>query len=242
MTAVFLHGVPETYRIWDGIRARLGEMPSVSVALPGFGSPLPNGFSATKDAYIDWIIAELEKQPHPVDLVGHDWGSLFTLRIASVRPDLIRSWSGGGATIRAVKVWHALAHIWQTEGEGEDWMAKADLDALTARFIENGVGPCSARAMANHVDATMKACILNLYRSAVDVGYSWEPDLARIKAPGLMIWGDQDPMSRSASLEDQEADAAMAPAVRLEGCGHWWPLQKAADAADALLGHWKQCD
>jgi pimeloyl-ACP methyl ester carboxylesterase len=49
----------------------------------------------------------------------------------------------------------------------------------------------------SHVDDTMKRCILVLYRSAIHVGLEWTEDLARITAPGLVLWGEADPFADS---------------------------------------------
>jgi pimeloyl-ACP methyl ester carboxylesterase len=50
MTTVFLHGLPETSRIWDGLR---GARDSIALSLPGFGTERPADFTATKDAYAE---------------------------------------------------------------------------------------------------------------------------------------------------------------------------------------------
>lgn len=56
MTIVFVHGVPETGVIWNGVRAHLGdEKKSVALDLPGFGTSRPVGFGATKDEYAAWL-------------------------------------------------------------------------------------------------------------------------------------------------------------------------------------------
>jgi len=60
---------------------------------PGFGAPVPPGFPCTRLAYRDWLISEIEKIGHPVDLLGHDWGAGHTYAVAAVRPDLLRSWA-----------------------------------------------------------------------------------------------------------------------------------------------------
>jgi pimeloyl-ACP methyl ester carboxylesterase len=49
MTVIFVHGVPETSALWEGVRAHL-DGDSIAVDLPGFGTPRPAGFGATKDA------------------------------------------------------------------------------------------------------------------------------------------------------------------------------------------------
>ena len=51
MTAVFVHGVPETPAIWDGLLAALDRPDTVALSLPGFDSARPGGFAATMDEY-----------------------------------------------------------------------------------------------------------------------------------------------------------------------------------------------
>ena len=78
---VLVHGVPESAALWDLLRAALaGE--SAALALPGFATPRPAGFGATKDDYVDWLVGEIEQFDAPVDLVGHDWGAALTYRVA----------------------------------------------------------------------------------------------------------------------------------------------------------------
>ena len=98
MPAVLVHGVPDTAQLWDGVRAHLSRTDIVTPGLPGFATPVPPGFTATKEAYVDWLIAQIEAIGEPVDLVGHDWGSLLVQRVVSLRPDLIRTWAAGAAS------------------------------------------------------------------------------------------------------------------------------------------------
>ena len=112
----------------------------VAADLPGFAHPAPEGFPATKEAYVEWIVEQLEKLGGGVDLVGHDWGSLLVQRVASIRPDLLASVACGGAAVDVEYPWHPLAQVWQTPGEGEKYME----EELTAEFgiehlVENGV-------------------------------------------------------------------------------------------------------
>src|ERR1700710_2022152 len=97
MTIVLVHGNPETAAIWDPLRAALGRDDVVALSPPGFGAPVPDGFDATSDEYVTWLIDELEALRDagrdPIDLVGHDWGGGHVQRLAAARPDLIRSWA-----------------------------------------------------------------------------------------------------------------------------------------------------
>ncbi len=158
MTAVFVHGNLDTYHVWDAVRRLLPDTESVALGLPGFGCPIPAGFTATKGEYVDWLIAALERQSGPVDLVGHDWGCILTMRIASLRPDLVRSWAAGSGPVSGTYVWHPLAQIWQTPGDGETWMINFDPAAYAASQIGNNIPPDVVHATANRVDVLMKDC------------------------------------------------------------------------------------
>src|SRR5207302_8222072 len=91
-----------------------------ALSLPGFDSARPAGFGATMDEYAAWLAAELERLGGPVDLVGHDWGGGFVVRVVSTRPDLVRSWVTDAAGLGDVEFeWHDFAKIWQTPDAGE---------------------------------------------------------------------------------------------------------------------------
>lgn len=237
MPAVFIHGVPDTYRVWDQVRGHLSRTDTIALSLPGFGSPLPDGFSAAKEDYVDWIIKELEQQPAPVDLVGHDWGCLLVVRVASLRPDLVRTWAAGGGPVSKDYKWHELARIWQTPGAGEEWVAGFDAAQLRQQLVEYDLPADCAAETASHVDRRMLDCILRLYRSAVTVGSEWQPGLANITAPGLVLWGISDPACPVAFADALGRDAKAQRVLKLD-TGHWFPQQKPMNVAQALEEHW----
>jgi pimeloyl-ACP methyl ester carboxylesterase len=237
MPAVFVHGVPETHVIWDPIRSKVSRKDTIAVDMPGFGAPVPAGFDATKEAYANWLIAEIEKIGEPVDLVGHDWGSLLTIRVASIRPDLIRTWTGGSGAIHPDYVWHDMARMWQTPGVGEQVLQAMTGDALKAALGGGGIPQESVDMIADAVDDTMKDCILKLYRSAVTVGTEWWGDLKNAPKRGMLIWGADDPYM-AVKFAEGLAKETGARLVNLPATGHWWPLQRPAEAAAALEKHW----
>ena len=241
MPVVFVHGVPETARLWDGVRAAVGHADTVAVALPGFGCARPAGFGSTKEEYVDWLIAELGRFGEPVDLVGHDWGGGFTLRVATLRPDLLRSWVSDAAGLGDVRFeWHEFAKIWQTPGAGEDFFRQQlalSVEERASTFTGFGVPEAEARALAAGLDDTMAESILALYRSAVDVGREWGPAIASIRKPGLVVIPEHDPFL-AAGLAETTARNAGAEIARLGGVGHWWPLQAPERGAEILSTFW----
>jgi pimeloyl-ACP methyl ester carboxylesterase len=241
MTAVFVHGVPETPAVWRGLLAVLDRPDTVTLSLPGFDSARPAGFGATMDEYAAWLAAELERLGAPVDLVGHDWGGGLVVRVVSTRPELVRSWVTDAAGVGDPGFeWHDFAKIWQTPQAGEqfwDQQLAASAQERAGVFQMFGVPEEPALDLASHISRTMAECILDLYRSAVDVGKQWGPDFVAIPAPGLVITPGEDPFLSAASSVKGAARAG-AKTVALDGLGHWWMLQDPARAAATLREFW----
>lgn len=237
MTAVFVHGVPETEHLWDALRERLSRKDTVAVSLPGFGVDAPEGFGCTKEEYVDWLIREVEGIGGPVDIVGHDWGALLSARLVQLRPDLVRTWAIGGAAIDEGYDWHPTAKMWQTPGMGEQVMAGMSPEALVTALANEGVPLEVARDVASRVDGRMKSSILPLYRSAVTYMKEWHADVEKMRArPGLLIWGEKDPYMQLVFARKM-AERAGARLVTVPG-SHWWPVQFPAEAAAYLEEFW----
>jgi pimeloyl-ACP methyl ester carboxylesterase len=238
MPAVFVHGVPDTHRVWNPLLASLRRKDVVTLSLPGFGSPLPEGFTPVKEQYVDWLIAQLEAIPQPIDLVAHNWGALLAYRTLSLRPNLARTWAAGGAPLDSTYKWHAAASRWQTPEVGERVMEATTPDAMRQGLIAAAVPASDAAETAAHLDATMKACILNLYRSAIHVGNEWEADLANVPLGGLVLWGEKDPYA-AAEFGARLAQRTRATFCSVSGCGHWWQLERPREVATLLESLWK---
>jgi pimeloyl-ACP methyl ester carboxylesterase len=239
MPAFLVHGNPDSSALWDGVIEQLDAYGEEIVAadLPGFAHPAPEGFPATKESYVEWIVEQLEKLGGNVDLVGHDWGSLLVQRVASIHPDLLASVACGGAAVDTEYPWHPLAQVWQTPGEGEKYME----EELTPEFgiehlVENGV-PREYAERNIWLQDYGKDSILKIYRSAIQIGAEWQPDLEKLDLPAMVLWGRTDPY---VPLEFGERLAArMKGELVVLGCGHWWPFEKPVETAEALLRHWQ---
>jgi pimeloyl-ACP methyl ester carboxylesterase len=236
MPAFLVHGVPDTAMLWDELRAHLDRNDVIAPTMPGFTTPVPAGFDATKDAYASWLIEQVEAVGEPVDIVGHDWGALLVQRLVSLRPYLVRTWAVGSGPVDPDYVWHDTAKIWQMPEAGEQLMQAITAEAMASALVQQGLDAGYARAVGDKIDDTMKDCILKLYRSATRVAEEWPPLSAPVP-PGLVIFGADDPYV--APLFGQRlADRTGAKFVSFEDCSHWWPHQRAAEAAALLDEHW----
>jgi len=237
---VLVHGNPETHAVWEPVAGLLARSDVHTPDLPGFGCPVPAGFDATKEAYADWLVSEIEGLGRPVHLVGHDWGGILTVRVAETRPDLVVSWcSDAVGLFHPSYVWHDLAQVWQTPGDGEanvEALAGMDPADAVAGFEALGIPSAQATAFIEAFDAAMGTSVLALYRSAVpELLVPWLTavgDAAR--RPGLAVHATDDPFIGDGRLIAEAAGTAGAEVVILEGLGHWWMLQDPALAVRTL--------
>jgi pimeloyl-ACP methyl ester carboxylesterase len=247
MTIVLVHGNPETDAIWGplvDVLARDGRDDIVRLSPPGFGAPLPDGFAATYLDYRDWLEERLAAFDEPIDLVGHDWGGGHVMNVVMHRPELVRSWASDVVGLFDPDyVWHDLAQVWQTPGEGEqlvDTLMEGTLEDRTERMASMGIPQDVATSIAAAQGPEMGQAILWLYRSArqpalAEAGRALENAAAR---PGLSLLATDDPYVGSDELRRRAADRAGARTEVLDGLGHWWMLQDPARGAAALTDFW----
>lgn len=239
---LFLHGVPDTPSMWEPLigELRLDDGAYRAPAMPGFVDPLPAGFSATKEAYVDWYIDEIERahaDAGPVDLVGHDWGAIITVRVASLRPDLVNTWCVANALPHPDYKWHSIARRWQTPLLGELIMAMTRKEAMCKALHAAGIPADLASKEASHLSPHMKRAILKLYRSAKTTGADWWEATSNLPDRGLVFWGVDDPYVPVEIADKFCADTG----TRLEkqtDTGHWSVIERADVLADLLREHW----
>jgi pimeloyl-ACP methyl ester carboxylesterase len=249
MTVVLVHGNPETAAVWDPLRTELGRDDVVALSPPGFGGPVPDGWGATADEYLEWLVGELEGIGGPIDLVGHDWGGGHVLRLAATRPDLIRSWvSDVLGLLDPEYVWHEFAQVWQTPGEGEAsieaWRAMPT-EEFVATFVGIGVPEQAARESAGLLAGPDTGrCILALYRSAAQPKLKeWGDELARAeRRPALAVIPSEDPYLGGVEMNRRAAARCGAQVAVLEGLAHWWMLEDPSQGAAVLTKFFASLD
>jgi pimeloyl-ACP methyl ester carboxylesterase len=244
MTVVLVHGNPETDAVWDPLVEVLGRDDVARLSPPGFGAPLPDGWPATYLDYRDWLERELTKFDDPIDLVGHDWGGGHVINVVMHRPALVRSWASDIIGIFDPDyVWHDLAQVWQTPGDGEalvETMMGGTLQDRAEQLTGLGLTPAVATSLAAGQGPDMGRAILALYRSAAqpaiaEAGRNLENAAAR---PGLSILASEDHYVGSDEIRRRAAERAGARTEVLDGLGHWWMVQDPSRGAAALTQFW----
>ena len=252
MTIAFVHGNPETDAIWGDLVDELadrGVADMVLLAPPGFGVPIPDGWSATREEYRDWLVDQLVRLAArgPVDVVGHDWGAGHVFGLLEVQPDLVRSWACDcTGLIHPDYVWHDMAQLWQTPGVGEEVMVgmrAASSEERVAMMTASGMSAVAAGDVADSLDG-MTDCILPLYRSGAQPAVS---DLGSALCsmdlpPGLAIDPSEDPYVGPAGRAAEMALRLGARHAPLDGAGHWWMCERPAEASAILMDFWAGLD
>jgi pimeloyl-ACP methyl ester carboxylesterase len=248
MTIVFVHGLPETSAIWDPL-LRIVDGESIAVSLPGFGVPRPEGFTGTKDAYAEWLAGVLRRIEEPVDVVAHDIGALFTMRVASGTDVPLRSWAVDVANIFHPRfVWPEWVHMLQTPGTGEQMLkvvreAEADNPMSTASRLVGGGAPSTlALSIGNAHDEVMSRSILDFYRSAVPnvSAWWWEEIAGPTRSRGLVLLLPDPPEDEAMSIEVGERLGA--EFARLDGLNHCWMAEAPEVVAPVLERFWASLD
>ena len=239
---LFLHGVPDTPSMWEPLIGELGLSDDAyrAPAMPGFIAPLPIGFSATKEAYVDWYIDEIERAhaaAGPVDLVGHDWGAIITVRVASLRPDLVNTWCVANALPHPVYKWHRMARMWQTPLLGELMISLARKEAICKALHAAGIPADLASKEASHWSPHMRGAILKLYRSAKTAGTDWWEATKNLPERGLVFWGVDDPYV-PVSIAESFCEQTGTRLEKQADTGHWSIIERADVLAALLRTHW----
>ena len=247
MTKVFVHGNPETSAIWSPLLEHLADRRITDVIClspPGFGAPVPHGFGATRREYVEWLAAELKAIGGDIDLVGHDWGAGHVFGVLEAYPGIVRTWATDCAgLLHRDYVWHEAAQGWQTPGTGEQMMhglVGMDDDAFVAAFGALGFTETVAREMKLGINNDMADCVVRLYRDAAQpvMRLLGERFVQARPRRGLVIIAENDHYAGPHETHEEIARLVDAKVSRLEGCGHWWMVEKPLEAARMLASHW----
>jgi pimeloyl-ACP methyl ester carboxylesterase len=244
---VLLHGFPDSLHMWRRVVPHLLQAGHRVVAIDqrGFGSSaVPQG----RTHYgIDQLVADVTAVldalglRDPVHLMGHDWGAVVTWCLCIMHPQRVRS-------AVAISVGHPRAYAragleqkrkglytlgWQFPGLAERWLAANDWVRMRHWLRQNPDADACVRDLARPGRLTAG---LNWYRANLVpvLGRRWPA----CPVPMLGIWSSED----HCLAEDQMAGSERYMAApwryqRIDGAGHWLPLERPAQVAQ-LAAEW----
>jgi pimeloyl-ACP methyl ester carboxylesterase len=217
-----LHGWARTHRDFDALlTAGPGTIDAVALDLPGFGaSPEPPEAwgSARYAEEVGLVLGALET---PAVVLGHSFGGMVAVQLAVARPDEVKALVlvgvprlTGSTSARRPPVGYRLTRTLRKLR----LVSEARLDAARAKYGSDDY---------RRAQGVMRQVLVR------SLSESLEHQLARLRCPVHLVWGDDD---TAAPLAGAEAARDRIPtAVDLTVCagaGHLVPLT----ATDALRG------
>jgi pimeloyl-ACP methyl ester carboxylesterase/2-polyprenyl-6-methoxyphenol hydroxylase-like FAD-dependent oxidoreductase len=249
---VLLHGFPEFWYSWRHQLPALSAAGyrTVAVDLRGYNlSDKPRGVESyllpTLARDIERLIRALGSESASV--VGHDWGALLAWELAMRHPEVVerlailnlphpeRMKAGLRSARQLLRSWYV--GFFQIPVLSENYLRWGDF-AFIRRALRAGSPGSTPDDIERYVMAIARpgalTAAVNHYRGLVRLAIREPNRSVPIKAPVLIIWGEQDPYL---GAELAEPDLRWVPNLRIErvpDAGHWLQIDR-PEIVNALL-------
>jgi pimeloyl-ACP methyl ester carboxylesterase len=260
--ALLVHGLGGSATNWTDYAGLLRHRLDIeALDLPGFGKSGPardNDYSL--DAHVRTVIDYLEQSGRgPVHLVGNSMGGAISLLVASRRPDLVRTLTVISPAVPDLKIRvHVLKTDWrfalllvpmvgavalrklgavptETRVKGTIALCFADPTRLSDARFKEMVDEASARAANPWVDVAMLRSTRGLVRSMFFQARAGWAAMRTIKAPTLVLWGEQDKLVAADLAPFVAAAIPDSRLLVLDDVGHVAMMEDPETAARATL-------
>jgi pimeloyl-ACP methyl ester carboxylesterase len=240
---VLLHGFPDTSRLWRHQIDALSKSGHRCIAPDLRGRGRSERPTRVEDYGLAGMVRDITGMLAALgieraDLVGHDWGAALAWLVASLAPervDRLVVLSVGFPGAASAPKMEALQKAWyriliQSEGVAEDLFRKDDFYLM--RELLQGHGDLE-EYLADLADPAALTAGFNWYRANVPLErlLGPPPPLPLVNADTLGMFGTSDPYLVEADMTASQAKVnGRWRYERLEGVGHWIPL----DAPEVL--------
>lgn len=256
---ILLHGFPEGAESWSRQVAALARAGALAIAPDMRGYGQTDAPSRVEDYTLEALVAdvaELIKSFGRTDahVVGHDWGAIVAWHFASAHPEMTRSLTvlsvGHPAAVAAAtkadkdqQDRSRYIDLFLMEGKAERVLADDDYRRLRAMFK---LGPNPDAVPRAAVEVFVKSvsrpgrltASLNYYRANLGPN-RWTSMRRRdvdVKAPTVLLWGDQDPALGRLQAESTAAYVQSDYRLQvLEGAGHWLQFERPEEVSQTLV-------
>jgi pimeloyl-ACP methyl ester carboxylesterase len=228
-----LHGWRRSHRDFEAVvGASPGEPPldAVALDLPGFGaSPPPSEAWGSAD-YARAVAPVAEELASalggPLVVLGHSFGGRVALELASGRPELVRALVLTGVP-RLVEVGEGRGRAPASFRLGRALHRRGLLSDARMERLRHRHGSADYRAASG----VMRQVLVRT------VNERYEEELAQVRCPVELVWGDDDRDAPLAVARLAQARLRCGALTVCPGAGHLTPLTAAAALRTAALRH-----
>jgi haloalkane dehalogenase len=223
---MFVHGFPESSRMWVPLMRALSETGRRCVApdlfcLGDSDDPGPATFERNLDS-LAALHAELGFGR--VALVVHDWGGFVGLAWACDHPDQVSALVISDTGFFSDGRWHGMAEAIRGE-QGEALVSALDRDGFAALLRADGapLGDADVDAYWRpFAEGRGRQATLEFYRSMDFAKLEpYEGRLAELGVPTLLLWGAEDEFAPIGGAHRLAKQIPGAKLVAIEGAGHF---------------------
>ncbi len=237
---VMLHGAPDHRDEWRDLIGLLSpDYRCIALDLPGMGhfGPVPNDYDYRPRAQADWFEAWRKDAlgNQPFTLVAHDIGAIMAASWAALYPDPAQRVIVSNTVLSADHEWVGITKVWASPVMGPLFMATLIGPAFRFAFGKDfpGVRDDQIRSMYAGLTRSARRSLLAFYRKLTKPDFfdGVSDDLALLseRCDLTVAWGQDDIL-----IDPGEADRIGGRVIRLEGCGHWVPLERPDALADLV--------
>lgn len=227
-STVLLHGWRRSSADFVGVAAELArnDRSSVALDLPGFGAtpapPSPMGARGYAELLAP-VLEELIGSGKPPLLVGHSLGGRVATCVAAQHPELV-----GGLVLTGVPLLRSAMPASSPSTRYRWWRTAARWHLVSPARLE------AARRRYGSADyaaaqGVMRGVLVEM------VAESYEAELAALRCPVALVWGDRDETAPLAIAIDAQRLVPGASLEVLEGIGHLVPTDAPAQLAASTL-------
>lgn len=240
---VLLHGFPEFWYSWRHQIPVLAQAGFRVLAPDLRGYNLSNKPRGVANYRIDLLVGDVagliaHAGERDAIVVGHDWGGAIAWETALRRPDvvcrlIVLNCPHPAAMARGMRSPRQLLRSWYMFFFQLPWLPEAALraenyEAIRRKFREDPVRkgafrPEDLREYRNAIGRPgALTSAINYYRAAARfAGSEMRRERARISAPSLLIWGEQDRYLGTALVEESKRLVPQLRVERIPNASHW---------------------
>ena len=166
-------------------------------------------------------------------LVGHSMGTIICQHVAAAAPDKVLSLVLRGPLAEPPDAARQGMRDRAAKARSEGMAAVAETLVVAATSAETRAHRLAAVALVREL--LMRQDAENYARTCEALAAARAADLAAIRCPTLLLTGDEDGVAPPPAVRKLAQAIAGAELRVFAGCGHWTPVERPREVAEAML-------